>query len=197
MTTKPIFPILGSYIDVVAPGVDIISTVWNDTYSVKSGTSMAVPYVSGLAALIWAKNPNLSNQQVGAIIVGTADDLGPKGRDNFFGYGRINAAKAVSSATSKSSFQVEEKLLRPEIAFDSNSQFEPGIVLVELKKSLNLAEKIGVLNQFSLDVIEIIEQLDILKLKVEPGTEISNINKLRENPSVEFAEPNYLIHLIE
>ena len=83
----------------------------NDSYASKSGTSMATPLVSGLAALIWASNPNLTNHQVGDIIVGTVDDFGPIGRDNFFGYGRINAAKAVASATSKLNFRLKRNYL--------------------------------------------------------------------------------------
>lgn len=61
---------------VVAPGVSIESTTPNNTYTSYSGTSMATPYVSGVAALIMSANPNLSSAQVESIITQTADSSG-------------------------------------------------------------------------------------------------------------------------
>jgi len=51
-------------VDLGAPGESILSTTPNNTYSSFSGTSMATPYVSGSAALLWSQNPNLTVQQV-------------------------------------------------------------------------------------------------------------------------------------
>ena len=55
----------------------------------------------------------------------------------------------------------------------------------------------SILNQINVSKIKKIEQLDILELKVDQGTEISKVKKLMENPSIEYAEPNYLIHMID
>jgi len=55
--------------------------------------------VSGLAALIWSVNPHLTNDQVEEIIESTAVDLGEPGRDDYFGWGRIDAAAAVMATT--------------------------------------------------------------------------------------------------
>ncbi|MBD2603794.1 S8 family serine peptidase [Scytonema hofmannii FACHB-248] len=57
---------------VVAPGVDIYSTVPGNKYKFMDGTSMATPYVSGVAALMLSANPNLTPNQVRQIITGTA-----------------------------------------------------------------------------------------------------------------------------
>jgi subtilisin family serine protease len=89
------------YVGVSAPGVAILSTYFNPrtgkrTYEALSGTSMAAPMVSGLAALLMSKNPTWTGDQVQARIVSTSQDLGPKGRDRWFGVGRINAARALS-----------------------------------------------------------------------------------------------------
>jgi subtilisin family serine protease len=58
---------------------------------------MATPHVSGLAALILSRNPNLTPDQVRAIIESTAEDLGPAGRDIYFGAGRINMTRALAA----------------------------------------------------------------------------------------------------
>ncbi len=82
----------GEWVDLAAPGVEILSTVPNG-YDYKSGTSMATPYVAGLAALISAQG--YSATQVRNRMESTAVDLGPKGKDVGFGYGRINAYRAA------------------------------------------------------------------------------------------------------
>ena len=60
---------------------------------------MATPYVTGLAALLWSYAPSLSRDQVKETIQNTADDLGTPGWDQYFGWGRINAWKALSSVS--------------------------------------------------------------------------------------------------
>ncbi len=85
------------YVDVAAPGVSIYSTWKNGGYNWLSGTSMATPYVAGLAALIWSLDPSLTRDQVRAIIQSTADDVWTSGKDDYTGYGRINARQALES----------------------------------------------------------------------------------------------------
>jgi type VII secretion-associated serine protease mycosin len=88
----------GDYIDVAAPGVGIASTYPGNQYAALSGTSMASPHVAALAALIRSVNPTLKNTEVMDIIRQTAEDLGPPGKDPYFGYGQIDVAKALRSA---------------------------------------------------------------------------------------------------
>lgn len=87
----------GDEVDVSAPGESILSTVAfpNDNYAFLSGTSMATPHVSGLAALLKSFAPNLTNVELRDIITLTADDLGSPGWDEQFGYGRINAYEGL------------------------------------------------------------------------------------------------------
>lgn len=85
----------GPRLDIAAPGSSIYSTWSNGTYGTKSGTSMATPYVAGLAALVWGMAPNMTAAQVRQAIESTADDLGPPGWDIYYGYGRINAFAAL------------------------------------------------------------------------------------------------------
>ena len=86
----------GSYVDVAAPGSAILSTVPNGGYGGMSGTSMASPHVAALAAMIRAVRPGLTPDQVEKAITGSAVDLGTKGKDTDFGYGRIDAPAALA-----------------------------------------------------------------------------------------------------
>lgn len=85
----------GDYLDLVAPGVGILSTYLGGTYTYSTGTSASAAFVSGLAALIWSRNPQLSDGQVRQLIEHFADDLGPSGTDQFFGHGRINVYRSL------------------------------------------------------------------------------------------------------
>ncbi len=86
----------GEWIELAAPGVNIYSTTWNDDYTYKSGTSMATPHVSGVAALIWSVFTNLTRDQVRSRLQETAEDLGPEGFDIHYGHGRVSAIRAVT-----------------------------------------------------------------------------------------------------
>jgi type VII secretion-associated serine protease mycosin len=88
----------GPYVDVAAPGSAIASTYMGSQYAALSGTSMATPHVSALAALIRSANPTLRNTDVMRILTTTSRDLGVRGRDDLFGYGIINVNAAVQQA---------------------------------------------------------------------------------------------------
>jgi len=85
----------GPQVDVAAPGVDIFSTSDHNQYAVMSGTSMAAPHVSGLAALVWSLQPALTADQVTHVITSTARDIYTPGWDPRAGWGRIDALAAI------------------------------------------------------------------------------------------------------
>jgi uncharacterized repeat protein (TIGR01451 family) len=92
----------GSRIDLAAPGQDIWSTWYASglnlsTYSQRSGTSEAAPFVAGGAALIWTRWPALTPEGVKAQLLGTVDDVGQPGRDDETGWGRLDLAAAVAA----------------------------------------------------------------------------------------------------
>lgn len=93
-----VFSSYGDWVDVAAPGVQIYSTFPNSSYAHKSGTSMACPHVAGVAALVWSQFPSATRNWVRAQLRYTADDLGSEGFDIYYGYGRINARRAVEQA---------------------------------------------------------------------------------------------------
>jgi subtilisin family serine protease len=79
---------------VAAPGVDILSTWLNDQYEEKSGTSMATPVVSGVAALIVAQNPRITVAELRKRVLAASDPIVALKGKTVTG-GRINAAKAL------------------------------------------------------------------------------------------------------
>jgi subtilisin family serine protease len=99
----------GPEVDVGAPGQDIYSTWYISEYLFESGTSMAAPHVSGLAALLWSTRPDLTVARVTEIITSTAADVNGDtypSWDEYLGWGRIGAGRAVSAATRSGDLQL-------------------------------------------------------------------------------------------
>jgi uncharacterized repeat protein (TIGR02543 family) len=92
----------GLWCDIAAPGTDIWSTsqAGSDYYETMTGTSMAAPVVTGVIALMLAVNPDLTADEVRAILTETATDLGDPGKDAQFAYGLVNAEAAVQKTMS-------------------------------------------------------------------------------------------------
>ncbi len=86
-------------VDIAAPGVDIPGLVAGrtDTISIADGTSEATPEVTGAALLVKALNPAFTPDQIEERLESTAVDLGPPGRDPFYGWGRLDVQAAVSN----------------------------------------------------------------------------------------------------
>jgi thermitase len=90
---KASFSNFGTTIDVAAPGVEIVSAVPSGGYTELSGTSMASPHVAALAGLLAAQERTAP--EIRRRIQSTAVDLGADGKDKIFGWGRIDARRAV------------------------------------------------------------------------------------------------------
>lgn len=92
----------GPEVDLAAPGVDILSTGENNDYVDNTGTSMATPHVSALAALISSLRPDFSNNQILNTIQQSAIDINigtSRGQDEFIGYGRIDVYQSLLNAS--------------------------------------------------------------------------------------------------
>ena len=90
------FSSTGPQIEISAPGVSIYSTHLGQNYATFSGTSMATPHVSGVAALVFASG-GYTNENVRTILQQTANDLGPSGRDSKYGFGLVDPVEAVGA----------------------------------------------------------------------------------------------------
>lgn len=91
---KASFSQYNSQVEIAAPGVGTNSTWNNGGYKSISGTSMATPHVSGVAALVWSHFPQCSNQQIRDALNATAQDRGAAGRDTSYGFGIVKAKDA-------------------------------------------------------------------------------------------------------
>jgi len=97
----------GTAVDVAAPGCDILCARASGTafgsdvpgypdYYRAWGTSLSTPFVSAIAALLLSKQPSLTPYEVRTMIRASSTDLGSSGFDPYFGYGRVDAAAALS-----------------------------------------------------------------------------------------------------
>lgn len=105
------FSSYGDWVDVAAPGVNVYSTFPNhafylqaeyqrsNNYDFGNGTSMSVPHVSGIAALVWADEPELSNTDVRNRIEETSEPI--PGTGTYWTWGRVNACDAVGGNCSE------------------------------------------------------------------------------------------------
>ena len=102
---KSDFSSYGHHIDISAPGEDVYSTLPNNTYSLKSGTSMSSPNVAGAAAIVKSHFPSYTALQVGEQLKVTADKIENVNSSRYIdklGSGRINLYRALTDTTSPS-----------------------------------------------------------------------------------------------
>lgn len=94
----------GADLDLMAPGTEILSYYQGSStrLGVFWGTSLACPFVSGVAALMLSANQSLTAKQITDTLTSTADDLGPQGWDEDYGRGIVDARAAVAKAAGES-----------------------------------------------------------------------------------------------
>jgi thermitase len=85
-------------VEIAGPGVDVESTYTGGLYMTLSGTSMATPHVAGVAAVIADLNPTANAATLRSKLDAAVDDIGAAGRDQSFGFGRVNLCKAAGGA---------------------------------------------------------------------------------------------------
>ncbi len=118
----------GLNVDVMAPGVNILNTWQDDTYTYLSGSSMASPLVAGLAGLVKEQFPGYSPLQISEQIRATCDDIDDL--NSFYakqlGKGRVNAYRALTETNAKSA-RISDISFTDE--GNGNKVFEPGEIV--------------------------------------------------------------------
>ena len=93
---KATFSNYGPFIDLVAPGVSVYTTSGPSGYGSKSGTSFSSPLAASVAAYLFSVYPSATASEVEQALFNGAIDLGEPGRDDYFGYGRVDAFGALA-----------------------------------------------------------------------------------------------------
>jgi len=98
------FSACGSELDLVAPGVGVLVAVPSGGYARFEGTSFASPIVAGVAAWYMSKYASERGawptpDQVYTCLTQTAEDLGPAGKDNEYGFGLVRADRVLTDTT--------------------------------------------------------------------------------------------------
>jgi subtilisin family serine protease len=85
----------GNHIAITAPGSQIMVAIPDGGYEVSSGTSYSAAEISGIIALMIERKPGLTPDQARGVLMATAKDIGPPGRDPMFGAGLADAYAAL------------------------------------------------------------------------------------------------------
>ncbi|EFO79910.1 peptidase S8 and S53 subtilisin kexin sedolisin [Oscillochloris trichoides DG-6] len=88
----------GPYVDLAAPGVGLWTTLPGNQYGTPNGTSFASPYVAGAAGLAFSVRPDLPIADIRCILEAGAEDKGTPGRDDEYGWGRLNLLRSLQLA---------------------------------------------------------------------------------------------------
>jgi subtilisin family serine protease len=86
----------GPQVAIAAPGVDIVAPAPNNTYQITTGTSVAAAHVSGVAALLLERHPEVDASTILEVLTATARKVGDKDRDDQYGWGLIDPESALA-----------------------------------------------------------------------------------------------------
>lgn len=98
----------GDFVALTAPGVGLWTTLPGGRYGPPNGTSFSSPYVAGTAGLVLTLRGDLGTQDLACVLKASADDKGPPGRDPEYGWGRLNAFRAVQLAQTYSGCPLDQ-----------------------------------------------------------------------------------------
>ncbi len=144
------FSSYGNFVSIAAPGNYIYTTAPGGGYTQGIGTSFASPIVAATIALMMSANPTLPNSQIESLLYSTALDLGPAGRDIYYGHGRVNADAAVKAAkaavstvdsqapTASISAPLGGSIVSGLVAVNASAADNAGVSKVELKVNGNV-----------------------------------------------------------
>lgn len=184
----------GGHVSVAAPGTGIISTIMGGGYGRMSGTSMATPHVSGLAALLRAYYPSYTPDQIASAILDNAEDIGAAGRDDEAGCGLIDAYRSLlngaQGATPLCPEQVSGSSTAGTSAGTTDAPFVPGELLLSLRPGVEAAQ---VALRYRLPLEPVSRAPGVWRMRVPVGEELTILSRLQADPAIEYAHPNYIL----
>ena len=135
---KAIFASYGTWVDISAPGIDILAVV-SDSYNYYSGTSFSAALVSGLAGLMWSWYPSYSNEEIQQLIEDNADpiDYLNPGFEGLLGAGRINAFNCIIT-------EIKTDLITPKFFTLSQNYPNPFNAQTTIQYSLPLQSEVTI-----------------------------------------------------
>lgn len=203
--TRASFSSVNATVDIAAPGDQIFST-WPGTYQYESGTSMATPFVSGLASLVYAHFPSYTATQVAQAIVANADLVGGQmGWSQEFGCGRLNAYRTLASGASGScvgwgglsvaSLKAPAASRQPDPGqgMVAGRDYVPGQVLVTLREGVGQLQAQAMAVRYGFAMSDLVPRWRIYRLRVPVGQEQATLDVLRADPAVEVASLNGIV----
>jgi hypothetical protein len=137
----------GIELDLVAPGVNILSTRINGEYAFLSGTSMAAPHVTGVAAALWSKNPSWSNEKIKNKLLETAITLGD---EQEYGKGLVSLSRALGLEETSNTETIPKGPLSEFEEFDISYDFQ--------KKTLTILKEEAI-KQNNIDISKEIDNI--------------------------------------
>jgi subtilisin family serine protease len=185
----------GSFVDVVAPGLQVFSTWLGGGYSFQSGTSMATPHVSGLAALIWAAAPTRSAGQVASALQQGVVDLGAAGWDPIYGYGRIDAPSALARALQLSALTAMAEPAAP--AAQPQGPYQAAVVLLRFATGAESASAAAAILANGALAVETTSLGDVFRAQVPVGQEAICLARFSALPEVSWAGLDYIVFALD
>ncbi len=167
----------GNWIDIGAPGVQIRSTVGGKGYNANSGTSMSAPMVSGVLALLKDYRPNLTSEELKAVVINTADDKYNLPINTpwaaWLGSGRLNALKALQMADSATL-----RLSDYQLSDEGDNWFAPGDTIqlfLEIEALVSGSDFIYVESSVQDTNVYVQSQSSSLFGNTSPGQKVDNL----------------------
>jgi thermitase len=197
--TRAPFSTANASVEIAAPGVDIYST-WPGGYQYLGGTSMATPFVSGLAALVYARFPSYTPTQVAQAITANADLVGGQsGWSQEYGCGRINAYRALANGASASctgwnGLAAPASRATPLSATVVHHDYVPGQLLATLRAGSDRLHAQAMARRYGLAMSDLVPHWRIYRVHVPVGKELVVLDALRADPSIEAVSLNARVY---
>lgn len=197
----------GGPTDVVAPGDEIISTYPGNQYMYSTGTSMAAAFVSGVGALAWSNNLDLTPQEVRRILISNENvTLLDIDKDKVMSRGMINAYKAVAASKQ---IPVKDEIYDRKVCAENtkgminyykekvdDSEKTNTIIVKFNRQTYNKQwiQEMKKLHSFSqLEVRKYLELIDAYVIELESIEEADRaVDILNKERHIVYAEPNYV-----